>query len=184
MPYNLKTNTKSSHTKKDAFFFSILPALLLMLQLSSYSQVAPVLDKVNSELNFDTSKTAIIVLKKPLYWIFDSTYKSTYLIQRDISVIDSFVNVAVNDFNSWQETNNTANAWNINLSSHNYRKQLVVVINKNSEKEVWVNCFCSSDIDYWKKKLVMFEDGGPCFFNFKINLTQNRYYGFFVNSVG
>ena len=148
----------------------------------SYSQISPISNKQFSELKFDTSKTAIIELKSPLNWIFDSTYKPSKLIQTELSIIDSLLIIAVNDFNSWQEKNNSDHPWNIDLKSRNYRKQIVAVINKQGEKEVWVNCFCSSGFVNWKSKPVIVDDGATCFFNFKINLNKYSYYSFLVNS--
>jgi len=156
----------------------------MMTTFSLFGQVTPISDKQFSELKFDTSKTAIIDLPGYLTPVFDSTYKPAILIQRDLSVIDSLLLNAVNDFNIWQEKNNPGHPWKIDLKSRSYSKQIIPVTNKNGEKEVWVNCFCSSGFANWKTKLVIVEDGATCFFNFKINLTQNRYYSFMVNAAG
>jgi hypothetical protein len=83
------------------FLFSILSTLLLIATVSSYSQVSPISNKQFSELKFDTSQTAIIELKRPLNWIFDSTYKPSELIQSELSIIDSLLIIAVDDFNSF-----------------------------------------------------------------------------------
>jgi hypothetical protein len=63
-----------------------------------------------------------------------------------------------------------------------YFKQFVAVINKNGEKEVWVNCCCEV-MDYWKKQIQTTLDGGTCYFNLKINLNKNILYNFSVNGV-
>jgi hypothetical protein len=115
-------------------------------------------------------------------WIFDSTYLSAMLVQNDLYLIDSFLIKAVNDFNTWQRKNNPNHPWKIDFKSSDYRKQLITVTNKNGEKEVWVNCFCSTDNTDWKSKLVSVADGATCYFNFKINLTTKVYYDFIVNS--
>ena len=134
------------------------------------------------KLRFDSTNTAILELKRPQKWLFDSTYIPAKLTQNDLYIIDSFLVKAVNDFNSWQKKNNPDHPWMIDLQSPGYRKQLITVTNKNGEKEVWVNCFCNTYDFNWKSKLVVVEDGSTCFFNFKINLTTKAYYDFFVNS--
>ncbi len=163
---------------------SILPALLIIVANCSYSQVHITSKKQNTDLIFDTSKTAILEFKRPLPWIFDSTYKPAIITQKELMTIDSFVTIAVNDFNSWQKKNNTDNPWHIDYNKRNYKKQIVPVINSKGEKEIWINCFCSAGGSNWKLKPVMVEDGGTCYFNFKINLTKFIYYNFIVNSLG
>jgi hypothetical protein len=154
-----------------------------MISFSACGQDTSNTDKQLSELKFDTTTIAILELKKPLSWLFDSTYKPTILAQNYLSIIENFVIKAVNDFNSWQKKNNSGHPWIIDLKNRSYRKQLITVTNKKGEKEVWVNCFCSPDSD-WKSKLIIVEDGATCFFNFKINLSTKTYYDFRVNPAG
>ncbi|HAS44793.1 MAG TPA: hypothetical protein DCS93_30215 [Microscillaceae bacterium] len=66
----------------------------------------------------------------------------------------------------------------INLAE--YKRQYVAVVNKQGQKEVWINCFCADGFD-WKRAIVTVLDGGKCFFNLKINLAQKKYYDFAVN---
>ena len=61
-----------------------------------------------------------------------------------------------------------------------YRRQFIAVINPKGEKEVWVNCFCSSGPN-WRKVEVVVDDGGNCYFNVKINLTKASWYEMMVN---
>lgn len=64
----------------------------------------------------------------------------------------------------------------------NYKRQYVAIKNEKGEKEVWVNCFCGHNAwDGWKKQLLLVNDGGNCYFNLKINLTQRRCYDLWVN---
>jgi len=153
---------------------------LMLISSSCYCQV-PRSDRF-SNLKFDTTKTAILDFKKWMTWVFDGTFKPARLIQEDLSVIDSFLVEAVDDFNSWQQIHKSGHPWKIDLKSHSYSKQLFAVTNKNGEKEVWVNCFCTADNLDWKSTLIYVEDGATCFFNFKINLTTKAYYEFRVNA--
>jgi hypothetical protein len=63
-----------------------------------------------------------------------------------------------------------------------YHFQYMAMINEHGEKEVWVNAFCELffQID-WKKNIVMVDDGGNCYFNFRINLKTGKYAHFGVN---
>lgn len=68
-------------------------------------------------------------------------------------------------------------------NSKQYSKQCIVKLNDNGEKEVWVNCFFNDDISFsdWKHNIVQVEDGGEYFFNFKINISNKKYYKLIIN---
>ena len=136
---------------------------------------------VRNNLDFDTSMTAVIDFNKRSRWPFDSTYSAATLLQSELKAIDSFFVVVVENYNNSLDKEHKQ--WSIDTKARNYRKQLLVVTNKKGEKEVWVNCFCRVDNDKWKTKMFGVEDGGNCYFNFKINLTTRRYYNFGVNGV-
>ena len=133
-------------------------------------------------LTYDTSKTAIIEFNKKSIWPFDSTFKAATLTQGELLTIDSFLVVCVTDYNTSLDKDHKQ--WSIDLKKRNYRKQLIVVTNKNGEKEVWVNCFCYTwGSDKWKTEILGVDDGGNCYFNFKINLATKRYFELGVNGV-
>jgi hypothetical protein len=137
---------------------------------------------LQNNLVFDTSKIAIIEFNKRSRWPFDSTYASATLLQSQLKTIDSFFVVVVESYNN--SLDNEHKQWSIDTKTHNYWKQLIVVINKKGEKEVWVNCFCRVDNENWKTRIFGVEDGGNCYFNFKVNLTTKKYYDLGVNGVG
>ena len=66
-----------------------------------------------------------------------------------------------------------------------YGKQCIVEINKNGDKEVWVNCVFKEDfsISDRKKSIIEVEDGGEYFFNFKMNISKKMYYQPFINGL-
>jgi hypothetical protein len=73
----------------------------------------------------------------------------------------------------------------IDTSFFNYRRQYVPYIDNAGHKKVWINCFCWTtydDYNYWKKSFVMVDDGGRCFFNFMVDLTDNSFSDFEVNA--
>ncbi|MCB2410185.1 hypothetical protein [Hymenobacter lucidus] len=71
----------------------------------------------------------------------------------------------------------------IDLSA--YKKQLVVSVNSKGVKTVWVNCFCSDEADFpnWKREIVDITDGGNCFFNVRLNLTEGTWEDLQANGV-
>ncbi|WP_422084142.1 hypothetical protein [Ulvibacterium sp.] len=62
-----------------------------------------------------------------------------------------------------------------------YKRQYFPVITENGEKEVWVNLFCTTEYTNWREEIVIYYDGGNCFFNLKINLDNQSYLDFHVN---
>lgn len=55
-----------------------------------------------------------------------------------------------------------------------YSCQLVPVINPQGEKQVWVNGFCQAP-PAWRTHLFLVDDGGDCYFNVMLNLTQRKW---------
>lgn len=136
--------------------------------------------KKTHNLRYDTSKTAIIELNKNSKWPFNNSFKASFLTQDELQIVDSILLKCVANYNNSLDQEHKQ--WSIDLKKYNFRKQLVVVTNKKGEKEVWVNCFCSipPNID-WKIKGFIAEDGGNCYFNFKINIASKNYYDLTVN---
>lgn len=137
----------------------------------------------NQKIQVDTSTTAIISFDKNGSYPFDSTCNPSALTQDELNGIDSFLVACISDYNHSLKKDNVAGS--IDLKKYNYHKQLVAVTNKKGEKEVWVNCFCDSlCCGNWKTNIIMVEDGGNCYFNFKINLTARKFYALIVNGLG
>jgi hypothetical protein len=59
---------------------------------------------------------------------------------------------------------------------HQYKIQLVPVLNIRGEKEIWVNGLCEERDNAWKHQIIYVFDGGNCYFNAKINLTTKKVY--------
>ena len=121
----------------------------------------------------------------------------TYTINPEITKAemkrtDSLLNIAVNRYNidaekeyfQLKKTNPglqfTLDNFTINLRY--YKRQYVARYNSIGEKEVWVNCFCNTpDNDNWLMFITYVCDGGKCYFNATINLSQNKYVDFWAN---
>ena len=129
----------------------------------------------------DTSdgKQFIAILKP------ETEFKTTELTKADLKLIDDLLNEAVNDFNETQEKRQKdGDTFGSFIDLKKYKRQYIPQENKNGTREVWVNCFCRSHDDKkWQNELVMVRDGGNCFFNLKIDLTNKKYFEFSVNGL-
>ncbi len=67
------------------------------------------------------------------------------------------------------------------ISLKGKKRQYVPVINKNGEKEVWINFFCGVHHNEWRNDIVVVFDGGNCYFNVKVNLAHMKYYDLIIN---
>jgi hypothetical protein len=156
-----------------------------------------IISKNTNGLQFDTSRTAIIPFDQKGNYPFDNSYKPITLTQEEIKCIDSLLIVCVTDYNDSLDKEHSSldkehssldkdhKQRSIDLKKYNYRKQVIAVTNKNGHKEVWVNCFCEIWDGYrWKSQIMSVEDGGRCYFNFKIDLTTKKYYNLEVNGTG
>lgn len=69
-----------------------------------------------------------------------------------------------------------------NLEQHKYYRQYVAAENSNGEKLVWINFFCESHYDPSHVTFILnVLDGGNCFFQVKVNLTQKDCYFYIEN---
>lgn len=128
----------------------------------------------------DTSLIAIIPFYKCGDWLFDKTYSSSTLTQKDFENIERLMTDCVNHYNEKLSTDNKQ-YFSIDLIKTKFKRQYVSVINKNGEKEVWINCLCQTHGDGWKTSVILVDDGGNCYFNLKINLTREKCYDLGVN---
>lgn len=144
---------------------SYLFAILSILFLCSCGSSNLATDRLG--LQYDMSRIAILT---------DSSGRRgipTNLVQDDFSVIEKLLKQCIKDHNS-------GNHMPLQDLDH-YKCQYVPILNKDNQKEVWVNCFCQTmDID-WKSKVVYVMDGGTCYFNVRINLTKGSYFNLYVN---
>lgn len=157
---------------------------LIFLASCGIKKQPPSNNKAN-QVVFDTSIIAIFppTDKTPL-----KGAKPTALSQDDFLVIDSIINQAVNGYNVRLQKQYTELKKDDELFIHlrNYKRQYVPVINKQGEKEVWVNCLCYNELPIpdWKTQIVIVFDGGHCYFDIRINLTTKKTTGLSVNGYG
>lgn len=71
-----------------------------------------------------------------------------------------------------------------NEKKFEYFRQYVAGINGKGEKIVWINFFCGPPKnENWKNEIILVADGGNCYFNIKVNLTERKYYEYMVNGI-
>ena len=128
----------------------------------------------------DTSLIAIIPFDKSRDWLFDRTYSPSPLTQSDIEKIEKLLTDCVNNYNKIFSSDNKQ-YFSIDFTKQKFKRQYVATINKNGDKEVWINCLCQTHGDDWKTSIIMVDDGGNCYFNLKINLTKDKCYDLVVN---
>ena len=155
----------------------------------------------------DSKSFVILPFSEKLNFIFEGA-RPVSLSDVEIVEINSLLQKAIDEFNKLQEEeyqkmvkaspNASIHRENYFINLPNYRKQLIAVISTNGQKEVWVNCLCEAEVvsendsvhaplfggkDYWRRKAVIVDDGGNCFFNIKINLTKHYSYDLMVNGL-
>jgi hypothetical protein len=59
--------------------------------------------------------------------------------------------------------------------------QIVSAIDKQGKIFIWVNAICDPPKD-WRLRLIYVDDGGSCYYNFRIDLNAKYYFDIQVNS--
>ena len=147
----------------------------------------------NTQIKFKLSESEFVILpfKKDWYWIFKDV-KTTELTQLELNEIENILKIAVKENNERQKLNlkkhneeYPKNKWNetgFELKLKGKKRQYVPVINEKGEKEIWINFFCNDwESDSWKSDLMIVNDGGNCYFNLKVNLTNKTYSELMIN---
>jgi len=112
-------------------------------------------ENTQAEFKLTESDFVILSFNKNWYWIFKDV-KSTGLTQTELIEIESILKITVEENNERQK---------INLKRHN----------EEYPKNKW------SETDSWKNDLMIVDDGGNCYFNLKVNLTNKTYSELMIN---
>ncbi len=142
-------------------------------------------ENTHTEFKLAESDFVILPFNKDWHWIFKDV-KPTELTQYELIQIENILKIAVEKNNERQKINlkkhneeHPKNKWKetgFEIKLKGKKRQYVPVINEKGEKEVWVNFFCDDwESDNWKKDLMVFLDGGNCYFNLKVNLKNKTY---------
>ncbi|MBS1646636.1 MAG: hypothetical protein JST67_04795 [Bacteroidetes bacterium] len=154
------------------FFTTALLGICFMAQSQNKKHTS-----VLKEKQQDT--TYVILPYSAAPWVFKEA-KPSALTKKDVLEIDHLLKESVKEY----QAKHPSAQENERVDLKKYQRQYIAVINNKGEKEVWVNCFCyNMGVDFYTQVLDI-KDGGSCFFNVKINLTQKKHYQFTVNSNG
>jgi hypothetical protein len=160
--------------------FSLTFVCILALSACRTEKPKEKVDNFQTSLSYDSTRTVILPLDKGSNYPFNNLeHKPATLAQEDIGQIERSLIESVTKYNNSLAVGH--DDYKIDLKGRDYKKQLVAVTNSKGEKEVWVNCFCDDWDKAWRARVVSVEDGGPCYFNFKINLTTKKVYDLMVN---
>jgi hypothetical protein len=151
------------------------------------------LTSISTQVYVDTSIYTILPYDTSDHWVFQKA-NATSLSTTEIMKIEKMLQTAISEYNVEQRNKFDSMIKkhpDYELKQHNfiselkrYKRQYFPIVNEKGEKEVWVNCFCSTwGSEKWKSEIIHVKDGGNCFFNVKINLTKQILYELSVNGV-
>lgn len=125
----------------------------------------------------DSNKIVILPIDTSIYLI--PTYvRATELTNQELAEVEQLLNKCLAP-----KRLPTREDLESQIMLSEYRRQYIPYINQKGEKFVWVNCFCADRLEYWKKTVVQVMDGGSCFFNVTINLTEKIFDKIRINGV-
>ena len=169
---------------------------IILISISSCNRTEKTTEMVateNTQTEFKLAKSDFVILpfNKDWYWIFKDV-KSTELTQSELIEIENILKIAVEENNRRQKVNlkkhneeYPKNKWSetgFELKLKGKKRQYIPVINQEGEKEIWINFFCNEwESDGWKNDLMIVLDGGNCYFNLKVNLTNKTYSELIIN---
>jgi hypothetical protein len=127
-------------------------------------------------------------------YIFPSTFKPTDLSSAEIIECEKLLRTYVLNYNeeatkefeevSKKHPNLKFDVKQVTIELEEYGRQYVAGLSEDGNKVVYVNCFCyPEEFEYRNKELVVVDDGGNCFFNFKVDLKNRKIFDFRENGV-
>ena len=141
-------------------------------------------------IELDKSDYAILTIEPKNNWKFKNAELSE-LNQTELIEIEKLLEDAVAKNNEIQFQNlknhnekypdNQLEETGFELNLDNFQRQYWPVINENGKKVVWINFFCSREEPISTDNILVVMDGGNCYFNIKINLTDKMYLELSIN---
>jgi hypothetical protein len=166
--------------KKQFLVLIIICSYLLISCIRKHSATSSTIGDKNIS---DTSNFVVIPLDSVGFRMFDTLYKPTELSLTELETLDSLIKIFAKDNEGSLSTDKVGHS-KLDLSKRTYKRQYVPAMAPNGQKKVWVNCLCSNSVEDWRHKVIIVKDGGPCYFNVLINLSDKSYSYFFVNGEG
>lgn len=164
---------------------TILPLILTLGSFTFKHQSHPQIDGCS---HFDESKGVIFPIEKLIVNLNFQWTNATGLCE-DFEIIQNHLDREINAYNSKLKQVDSLNLSPKTIkiqyrliNSKEYVYQYAFGIDSLQEKHVFVNTVCLSKAKHWKDYLILVDDGGSCYFNLIINLTQNKLDRFVVNA--
>jgi hypothetical protein len=138
----------------------------------------------------DSSRIVVFTFDPNQHWMFKNC-RPADLTNLEIDSVEILLAKFIKNYNSIQDLklqelhkknpdDKVQSSYYI-IELSRYRRQYIAKINSQGEKEVWIKFFCGNLVSDWRKRLVIVEDGGNCYFQIKVNITAKRCYEFMVN---
>lgn len=115
------------------------------------------------------------------HWMFHHDGENYELSITDIKRIDELLNQAVTEYNLIEKVKFVKKETdfphlrlelsNYTIALKHYKRQYLAVKIKE-EKIVFIQCFCNEEHKNWQSEMIHVCDGGKCYFDVYINLTQ------------
>ena len=133
-------------------------------------------------------------LDKSKIAILSAGENSFFPTDDELLVAESLANNRIKIYNEEQKAFNIDMKYVFGDSLHyerkliefqNYYKQCEGFIDEKGEKIISFNCLCridSDDLLNWKKNIIVFKDGGNCYFQISVNIDKKIVFGFMINS--
>jgi hypothetical protein len=136
----------------------------------------------NAGLMTDTNMIAILSNTNINFFSLKDSIPAK-LTSQDIQIINTLLADCIKLHNIGIDSTNVYSDY---IGRGKYKRQYVPYANAKGEKKVFINCFCSgiAGFEKWKEKLVEVDDGGSCFFNVTINITNQTYGPLLINGPG
>lgn len=135
-------------------------------------------NKTEKKLNYDSSRIAILSTSDQFHRVFnEQQYQPSDLTQQELTKIDSLFLDCIQNYNRSLNSTNFKDKIVLRTTT---KIQMVVATDQKGKKIVWINCMCR-EIEDWRKRIIKVDDGGACFFNFKIDLTEEKHFDLAVN---
>ena len=111
---------------------------------------------------------------------YRQNYKPIKLTKNQLNLVQSIIK-KVSDSLDFFVTSTNVNTGIVDTLKHSF--QIVSAINKRGQVYVWVNAICNPNKD-WRSRLIFADDGGSCYYRFRINLMTKQYFDIEANSSG
>jgi hypothetical protein len=170
--------------------FAILSATVFLTSCRPTKTDNEVTQDKPTTVSVDSAVFAILPYDTSMHWIFKDC-EQTDISAKEMAEIEIILKRFVDDYNPEQERqfqkinsehpDYKPDKTNFIIDLKRYRRQYIAVTNKRGEKEVWINFFCDSWDKNWKEELIEVHDGGNCYYNLKVNLTNGVFYDLMVN---